>query len=154
MRSVSDAFRHRTPLQVRFRDIDAFGHVNNAVFLTYIEQARVTFLTDILDTGRDIHAEPLILARVELDFRSPIRMGEPLVVTTRAEWIGRSSFGLAHRVLAGDDERLAGEARTVLVAYDYATSRPIPVPHDWRMRLTRHEGRPLERAASADRAAS
>ena len=142
---MNDEFRHRTPLQVRFRDIDAFGHVNNAVFFSYLEQARVTYLMDVLGADRNIQRLPLILARVELDFRAPIFMAEPLTVTTQADWIGRTSFGLSHRLLAGDEGRLAGEARTVLVAYDYANSRPMPVPDDWSARMSRHEGRSLAR---------
>ena len=68
---MTDDFRHRTPLQVRFRDIDAFGHVNNAVFFSYVEMARIKYLLDVLEVEADFSTLPLILARVELDFRSP-----------------------------------------------------------------------------------
>ncbi|HEX2193896.1 MAG TPA: acyl-CoA thioesterase, partial [Candidatus Limnocylindria bacterium] len=71
---MSDDFRHRTRLQVRFRDIDAFGHVNNSVVSTYVEQARVTFLRDVLGL-QPVGPEdrmPLILAMIRVDYRSPI----------------------------------------------------------------------------------
>jgi acyl-CoA thioester hydrolase len=141
---VSDPFRHRTTLQVRFRDIDAFGHVNNAVFFSYLEQARIRYLLDVLQPATSFDRLPLILARVELDFRSPIMFGEAVSVDTRIDRVGRSSFSMSHRMTAGDEERLVGDASTVLVTYDYASARPMDVPGDWRARMAAHEGRSLE----------
>jgi len=141
---VTDAYRHRTTLQVRFRDIDAFKHVNNAVFFSYVEQARIRYLLDVLEPDRPFDRLPLILARVELDFRSPIQFGEDVEVETQVDRIGRSSIAMSHRMTAGADHRLVGEAQSVLVTYDYAIARPMPVPDEWRRRIGEHEGRPLE----------
>lgn len=140
---MTDEFRHRTTLQVRFRDIDAFGHVNNAVFFSFVELARIRYLLDVLQPKTTFDRLPLILARVELDFRSPIQFGEDVVVETRVESVGRTSFAMSHRVTAGPERRLAGDVQTVLVTYDYAAARPIPVPDDWRARMGEHEGRSL-----------
>ena len=129
---------------MRFRDTDAFGHVNNAVFFTYIELARIRYFLDVLDSGEPFDRLPLILARVELDFRSPIMFGEDVEVTTRVDRIGRSSIAMSHRMIAGADGRLVGEAQSVLVAYDYEIARPMPVPDEWRARFAAHEGRALE----------
>jgi acyl-CoA thioester hydrolase len=136
---VTDDFRHRTTLQVRFRDIDAFGHVNNAVFFSYVEQARIRYLLDVLQPATTFDRMPLILARVELDYRSPILFGEEVTVATCVDRIGRSSIGMRHRMTA--DERLVGDVTTVLVTYDYEGARPKPVPDDWRARIGDHEGR-------------
>jgi len=141
---VTDEFRHRTSLQVRFRDIDAFGHVNNAVYFSYVEQARIRYLLDVLAPDEPFDRLPLILARVELDFRSPIFFGDEVTVETRVDRIGRSSVGMSHRMTAGADGRLVGDVGTVLVTYDYRASAPIPVPEVWRARITDHEGRALE----------
>ena len=151
---MTDEFAHRTTLQVRFRDIDAFGHVNNAVFFSYVEQARIRYLLDVLGPSEPFDRLPLILARVELDFRSPIYFGDDVTVATRVDRIGRSSIGMSHRMTAGAEGRLVGDVGTVLVTYDYATSVPIPVPDGWRSRFADHEGRALEpdeprRAAAA-----
>ena len=142
--AVTDAFRHRTTIQVRFRDIDAFGHVNNAVFFSYVELARIRYLLDVLQPTEPFDRMPLILARVELDYRSPIAFGEEVTVETRIDGIGRSSFTMAHRMSAGGDQRLVGDVQTVLVAYDYAAARPMPVPDAWRDRFAEHEGRTLQ----------
>jgi acyl-CoA thioester hydrolase len=136
---VTDGLRHLTPLQVRFRDTDAFGHVNNAVFLTFLELARIRYLLDILEPDETFDRLPLILARVELDFRSPIQFGEDVEVATQVDRIGRSSIA---------DHRLVGEAQSVLVTYDYAIARPMPVPDEWRRRIGEYEGRPLETDAA------
>jgi acyl-CoA thioester hydrolase len=151
---VTDVFRHRTTLQVRFRDIDAFGHVNNAVFFSYVEFARIRYLLDVLQPERPFDELPLILARVELDFRSPITFGEEVVVDTRLERIGRTSFDMVHRMTAGPEARLVGDVQTVLVTYDYESSRPIPVPDEWRRRFGDHEGRSFDADAPRPRAAA
>jgi len=145
---VSDDFRHRTTLQVRFRDTDAFGHVNNAVFFTYIELARIRYLLDVLRPAEPFDRLPLILARVELDFRSPIMFGEEVEVETQVDRIGRSSIAMSHRLTVGVDHRLVGESQSVLVTYDYAIARPMPVADEWRQRIGSYEGRPLENDAT------
>ncbi|HET7645853.1 MAG TPA: thioesterase family protein [Candidatus Limnocylindria bacterium] len=141
---MTDAYRHRTSLQVRFGDTDAFGHVNNAVFFSYVELARIRYLLDVLKPAQPFDRMPLILARVELDFRSPIFFGDEVRVETRVDRIGRSSFDMRHRMTAGDDDRLVGDVHTVLVTYDYTASRPIPVPDDWRRAFAEHEERTFE----------
>jgi acyl-CoA thioester hydrolase len=151
---VTDAYRHRTPVQVRFRDVDAFGHVNNAVFFSYVELARIRYLLDVLEPPQPFHDLPLILARVELDFRSPIEFGEEVAVETRVDRIGRTSFGMSHRMTAGADSRLVAEAQTVLVSYDYDTARPVAVPDDWRRRIGAFENRSFEPDARRPQAAA
>ena len=136
---MTDAFRHRTTLQVRFRDTDAFGHVNNAVFFSYVELARVQYLIDVLEPDEPFERMPLILARVECDFRSPIFFGQQVTVETRVERIGRSSIAMSHRMSATPDDRVVGDVQSVLVTYDYAASRPMPVPDDWRGRIGSYE---------------
>ncbi len=146
---MSDDFRHRTSVQVRFRDTDAFGHVNNAVFFSYVELARIRYFLEVLKPDGPFDRMPLILARVELDYRSPILFGEEVSVETRVERIGRSSIAMSHRMTASPDDRLVGEVQTVLVTYDYAVARPMPVPDEWRTRMAEHERRPLETDAPA-----
>ncbi len=152
---MTDDYRHRTTLQVRFRDIDAFGHVNNAVFFSYIELARIRYVLDVLESSEPFDRLPLILARVELDYRSPIMFGEEVVVDTRVERIGRTSIQMAHRMTTAATARLVGDVQSVLVTYDYASASPMPVPDDWRRRFGDHEGRSFESdAPRPDRAAA
>lgn len=136
---MTDAFRHRTTIQVRFRDTDSFGHVNNAVFFSYAELARIRYFVDLLQPERGFEGMPLILARVECDFRSPILFGQEITVQTRVDRIGRSSIAMSHRMTATPDDRVVGEVQSVLVTYDYTAARSIPVPDDWRERIGAYE---------------
>ena len=122
-------FVHRE--KVRFRDVDSAGHVNNAVFLTYLEEARIAFLAQ---AGADYVTE-MIGARIEIDFRSPARLGETIEITVTPGRVGKTSFVLDHELRAGD--RLVAEASSVLVAYDYETNKPRAVPEEWRKLLER-----------------
>lgn len=149
--SATNGFRHRTTLEVRFRDIDAFRHVNNAAFFTYIEQARIRYLIDTLHLEA-VERLPLILAAVQIDFISPILFGQEVEIGTRVDWIGNTSFSMSHVLHAAG--RAAAEARTVLVAYDYEAERPIRVPDDWRASFADWEGRDLARPATAKAAAA
>jgi acyl-CoA thioester hydrolase len=119
-------FVHRET--VRFRDLDSLGHVNNAVFLTYLEEARIAYLVPL-----GAEASDMILARVEIDFRAPLRMGDELEIGVRPARVGSKSFDLEYEVHSGST--LAAEAKTVLVSYDYATRRPVELPESWREAL-------------------
>jgi acyl-CoA thioester hydrolase len=119
-------FVHRET--VRFRDLDSLGHVNNAVFLTYLEEARIAYLVPL-----GAEASNMILARVEIDFRAPLRMGDELEIGVRPARVGTKSFDLEYEVHSGGT--LAAEAKTVLVSYDYATRRPVELPESWREAL-------------------
>jgi acyl-CoA thioester hydrolase len=119
-------FLHRET--VRFRDVDALGHVNNAVFLTYLEEARIAFLVPL---GAEV--SNMILARVEIDFRAPLRMGDEIEIGVRPANVGTKSFELEYEVRAGD--AVAAEAKTVLVSFDYASGRSIELPESWREAL-------------------
>jgi acyl-CoA thioester hydrolase len=125
--------------EVEFRDIDAAGHVNNAVYLTYLETARIRYLIDVL--GAEFAYElALILARIAVDFRSPAHFPEMLELGARVTRIGTTSFDMEHEI-RGDDGRLVLEASSVLVAFDYEANAAMTVPDDWRARLDAYEER-------------
>jgi acyl-CoA thioester hydrolase len=134
-----EGYRFVLPREVEFRDIDVAGHVNNAVYLTYLETARIRYLIEVLGP-RFAYAVSLILARIELDFRSPARFPETLQLGARVPRVGTKSFDMEHEV-RGEDGRLVLEASSVLVAYDYEESAPMAVPEDWRARLDAYEER-------------
>ena len=108
------------------------GHVNNAVFLTYVESARVAFL-EHLGAATTLEEMAIIVARVEIDFRAPVRFGDEVEVTVRATRFGDKSFDLEHELRVGDT--VVAEAKTVLVTYDYARRAPVAIPDDWREKL-------------------
>ena len=143
-----DEFRHRTRLEVRLGDLDPFGHVNNAVIATYVEQGRVLYLRDVLGTGVDPVSMPFILARLEIDYLSQVLFSDAVEVGSRVDWIGRTSVGMSH-LLVNQDGRELARSDAVLVAFDYSIEKPMPVPDDWRATMVAHEGRPLDRPVAA-----
>lgn len=148
-RDLAGEFGHRRSIEVRFADTDAMGHVNNAVYLTYCETARVTYWTDV--TGEAVRlgtegAESLILAEARITYRAPAFHGETVSVETRAVRLGRSSFTLEHRLTAGVGEgpaRLVAISESILVRYDYANDAPVALSVEARAAIEAFEGREL-----------
>jgi acyl-CoA thioester hydrolase len=119
-------FVHRE--RVRFRDVDAMGHVNNAVFLTYLEEARIAYLLRFEATVQE-----MILARAEIDFRAPLRSGTDIEIGVRPASVGTKSFQLEYAIRSG--ETVAAEAKTVIVSYDYESGSAVELPDAWREAL-------------------
>jgi acyl-CoA thioester hydrolase len=132
-RDLAGDFAHAVDIEVRFADTDAMGHVNNAVYLTYCEMARIRYWTDV--TGEPVSAghegaESLILAEARITYRAPVFHSETVTVETRATHIGRSSFTLEHRLTAcapGGSPRLVATSDWVMVRYDYEADRSAPL---------------------------
>lgn len=126
---------------VPWRDLDAAGHVNNAVYASYLETARVKawFTAKAVDPAkvRDAIVElDIIFAHLSIDYRSQARFGETLVVAVRPGKVGASSFQLLYEVRCKDDDRLVAEAESVQVCWDWAKQAKKPVPPEVRERLT------------------
>lgn len=125
---------HTTTLTVRFGETDLAGHVNNAVYLSYLEEARLTFLREVLKLD-DV---PFILASAKLDFLGQMRYPDSMVITCGVSRIGRSSFDMVHQLFRLPDHALALTAIVTLVAFDYQLQRPTPIPQNWRQLLEPH----------------
>ena len=148
-RDLGGDFACRREVEVRFADTDAMGHVNNAAYLTYIEIARASWYEAA--TGRPlplgVHGadEGMILAEVTITYRSPAFYGEVVLVETRVTRVGRTSFSMEHRLTVPDSRygaaRLIAVAASVLVTYDYAAGRPIPIPSHLAAGIDALEGR-------------
>jgi acyl-CoA thioester hydrolase len=124
-------FEHE--FEVRFRDCDAFRHVNNAVYLSYLEQTRIEAWHRMMGTSG--MPTSLILARVEIDYRTPATLGDRLRVRQRVAAVGTKSFTLQCAIENVRTRELVAEARTVMVMYDYAAGKTVPIPPDVRARL-------------------
>jgi len=145
---VIDEFRHRTRLEVRLGDLDPFGHVNNAVIATYVEQGRVLYLRDVLGTGVDPVSMPFILAMLRIDYLSQVMFSDTVEVGSRVDWIGRTSIGMSH-LLINQEARELARSEAVLVAFDYEVEKPMPVSDAWRSVMVAYEGRSLERPVTS-----
>ena len=114
-----------TPVAVRFKDLDAMGHVNNAVYPTYFEEARAAFCREVFGLSR-VEDFDFLVARIEIDYRRPLRYGEPLTACVRVAGVGTSSFTLEYVLLVGGD--VVAQGRSVQVFFDYAGGSKKTVP--------------------------
>jgi len=135
---TDDLFRFSTTLEVRWRDLDALGHVNNAVYFTYLEQARFQYLRELGLIPSDPFGIGMILAEARCQFKSPLELGERVTIHTRVSELRNSSFIFEYRI-EGEDGRVAATARSVQVCYDYQNQHSIPIPDKWREAITAYE---------------
>lgn len=147
-------FRFSRRVEAAFADLDAMGHVNNVVHLKWIETARIAYWIEV--TGQKTHAGvplpggasheggpgimsgaliDMILARTEIDYRSPVSYGETLEVFVRTSLIKRSSLVFEYVVVSRTDDRAVAEARTVVVSYDYELKKSKPVSQEMRSKI-------------------
>jgi acyl-CoA thioester hydrolase len=124
----------------RFRDTDAMGHINNAVYVTYLEVARQVYWAR-MDEHSDYRRVPFILAHVTVDFRSEALVNEVLEVGIRLAWIGAKSFSFVYLIREKRSGRTVVEGSTVQVCYDYAKKQTLPMPDELRRSLESFEGR-------------
>ncbi len=134
-----DGYKLVSDVQVRFADTDGLGHVNNANYLSYIEVSRVDYLKKVLGRAK-IDELGVILARVEIDYKSPVMYDEMLRVGCRVYEIGGASIKMEYRVEAKKDDRLVAEAKTVLVTFDYDLNKPVRVSDEWRAKMEAFDG--------------
>ena len=133
-----DRFAFSTTFEVRWRDLDALAHVNNAVYFTYLEHARVHYLRHLGLASDDPTRIGIIMAEANCRYQSPLRLAERVTVHIRIAELRNSSFTFEYTI-SGGDGRLAATASTVQVCYDYETARPVRIRQDWRDAITAFE---------------
>jgi acyl-CoA thioester hydrolase len=134
-------FRFYQPIQVRYNDIDAQGHVNNAKYVTYIEYARFRYITELgLWDGKSFMDLGLVVADCHISYLAPIKLDQRIRVGTRVSRIGNKSLVFSSIIEEEDTAKVMATAETVMVSYDYNTETTIPVSRDWREKISHYEG--------------
>jgi len=136
-------FNVTVPVGVRFRDVDAMGHANNAVYLTWFECGRIGYWQAMRGDDADYVEVPFVLARTEIDFLAPTFTGQRLTVGVRVTRLGTRSFDMAYRIAREDDGTIVAEGSSVQVMYDYATRRSMPMSDEFRDTIVRIDGAAL-----------
>lgn len=134
-------FRFYQPIQVRYNDIDAQGHVNNAKYVTYIEYARFGYITELgLWDGKSFMDLGLIVADCHISYLAPIKLNQRIKVGTRVSRIGNKSLVFSSQIEEEDTAKVMATAETVMVSYDYHSKKTTPVSDDWRKKISQYEG--------------
>ncbi len=135
-------YRFYYPIEVRYGDLDPQGHVNNAKHLTYFEQARIHYMIELGLFTRDQSFMQIgvIVADVHITYLQPIHFGQNIKVGVHAARLGSKSMTWEQNVIDGDTERELARGEVIIVPYDYKDEKTIPVPQEWRERITAFEG--------------
>lgn len=134
MNDAAPKILFRMPVALRWRDLDAFQHVNNSNFLTYLEEARIRWFESWNGEWVNEAIAPL-LAAVQLNYRMPIPYPADVAVELFAEKVGNTSVTIGHRITSGDGATLYADGHVVMVWIDRASGRPVPLPEAVRNAL-------------------
>jgi acyl-CoA thioester hydrolase len=135
-----ELFKFYLPIQIRYNDIDAQGHVNNAKYVTYIEYARFRYIMEVgLWAGESFLDLGLIVADIHISYLSPIKLGQKIRVGVKVSAIGNKSLTFVYQI----EDEVSGEglatAESVMVAFDYRTKTSTPVSNEWRELISKYE---------------
>ena len=121
-------------VEVRFRDIDSMGHVNNAVYLNYFEQARMKYFSLIIGEKWDWQKHGMVVARQEIDYKIPVLLNDEVQLETWCEKLGNASIIFRYRlnITRNGQSSIAVKGKTILVCYDNILQKVTPVPQVWR----------------------
>jgi acyl-CoA thioester hydrolase len=132
------SYKHKTPIQIRFKDVDRLGHVNNANHITYFELARVDYFNVMMgDIKIDWENESLILAKMEMEYKQPILLDDKLFVYTWVSRIGSKSFDMSCSIvrMIGGVEVEAAKGLAIIVCFNYKTNQTIVIPEEWKKKM-------------------
>ncbi|MEW5977215.1 MAG: thioesterase family protein [Acidobacteriota bacterium] len=135
------SFNFSIPMEVRFRDLDALGHVNNAVYLTYFEVVRTHYWRHLFDL-RSYEDFNFLVVRIECNFRSPAMFGETLRIAAAVRELKNSSFVFEYEVTDQETGRLIADGLSVQACFDKQEKRSVPIPNEMRSKIKQFEGLP------------
>ena len=134
-------FRFHHPIEVRYGDLDPQGHLNNAKYLTYFEQARINYIQHLglFSKGQSFSQIGIILANAHVFFKAAVQWGQQVRVGVRISRLGSKSMDMEYSMIDGETGEELATGSTVLVAYDYRTGQSTPIPDEWRETIARFE---------------
>ena len=136
-------FRHALPVQIRFNDVDQYGHMNNSSYFSLYDLAKTSYLRDVFG-NKDWHHIGIIVANINADFLAPVFFSDDLIIETTVIHLGHKSFTLLQRAVNKASGVLKCQCRTVMVGYDVATKEPVELPADFKQAVCDYEGKSLE----------
>ncbi len=135
----SHPFRHRLPVQLRFNDVDMFGHVNNTVYLQFFDLGKLRYFEEVLGADFDKSGLAVVVVNINCDFFEPSFLKEGLEVMTQTVHIGDKSITLEQRVVTRDTGAVKCLCRTVMAGFDPTTLQSAPIPDRHRSAIEAYE---------------
>jgi acyl-CoA thioester hydrolase len=139
MREKISDYKYKTPVAIRFSDIDAVGHVNNAIYLTYFEEARLNYWREVINWN--LSQNGVIVGRSEVNYLKPITLEDEIVCYVRTTRIGNSSFDMMHLLvrITPNGEEICTTGKTVCISYDYSLNKSISIPQKEREKMIAYD---------------
>jgi acyl-CoA thioester hydrolase len=139
-KSIKD-FKHKIKIKVRFSDLDAMRHVNNATYLSYLEEARIAYFKDVLEKPKDGLDFEAVVARIEINYHQPIVLGDEVEVVTRVSKMGTKSSDVEHLILVerNGTKIVAASSLTKLVSYNYEKQISFITPDRIKKKIDKFE---------------
>jgi len=135
-------FRFYYPIDVRYGDLDPQGHLNNAKYLTYFEQARIQYFVelDLFRPGQSFFDIGVIMAEASVTFHAPVEYGDPVKVGVRVSKLGNKSMRVEQGIFHAESGEMLASGYVILVAYDYHARKTVPIPAKMRDNILNYEG--------------
>jgi len=135
-------FNHITPIQLRFNDFDALGHVNNSVYFSFYDLGKTTYFKEVLPEVADSKEVGVVIANIQVSFLLPVYPGENVAVETAVTEIGNKSFKLLQQLIDVETNEVKCICQTVMVCYDANTKNSRPISEEWRVAMADFEDNP------------
>ena len=138
-------FHFYHPIEVRYGDLDPQGHVNNAKYLTYFEQARIAYWIQLGLFTKDQSFMPLglILADLHITYLEPIYYGQNIKVGVHISKLGNKSMTWEHNIVDAETGKELARGEVIVVAYDYQAEKTVSIPQEWREKISKFENMPV-----------
>lgn len=138
-------FHHTLPIQLRFNDVDKFGHVNNAVYFSFYDLGKTDYFSSVCP-GVDWEKDGIVVVHIEADFVAQIFGSDHIAVQTAVTEIGKKSFRLMQRVIDRDTGEVKCTGTSVMVAFDLEKHQSKPLTEEWIKAICEFEGRDVRKS--------
>ncbi|MCH7974764.1 MAG: acyl-CoA thioesterase [Bacteroidetes bacterium] len=134
-------FKHKIQMNIRFSDLDAMGHVNNAKYLTYLEEARINYFNNILYLSKENLDYQAVIAKVEINYFNQIKLRDKLEIYTRIFKLGKKSFDFEILIVINNNNGkiIASSSVTKMVGFNYKTQQTVTLPDYFRKAVRNYE---------------
>ena len=138
-------FRHIVPLQIRFNDIDALGHLNNSVYFSFYDLGKSSYFETVKGKEIDWKDADIVIANIHADFFSPVFFKDTIAVQTTVAEIGNKSMRVLQQIINTQTNEIKAECSTIMVGFDVKLSTAKEISENWRKCISQYEGRDLSR---------
>ena len=132
-------FRHILPLQIRFNDVDKFGHVNNTIYFQFYDSGKTDYVSTVCK-GYDWNQYAIFVVKIEAEFFAQIKSDDRIAVRTRTAKLGNKSFHLVQEIFDVVTQEVKSRCMSIMVLYDLEHKQSMPFPDEWRRAISNYDG--------------